>query len=164
MSVEELREVNRQLNAENQDLIEQNRRLLEHYKIEIEQYEKIIAEKRQQITSLKQVARYYMGVVYNELGAEYYKTADQDGHDAQLVGYTPKRWPPPPPLPPPPSSLTQQAAQMNPDEKIVIMNSYLVTAVKRPGLQHTPWQGGFVACAGARSSHASAKSQMTLIE
>ena len=43
-----------------------------------------------------------------------------------------------PPPPPPPSSLTQQAAQMNPDEKIVIMNSYLVTAVKRPGLQHTP--------------------------
>ena len=109
------REVNRQLNAENQHLIEQNRRLHEHYKIEIEQYEKIIAEKRQQITSLKQVARYYMGVVYNELGAEYYKTRDQDGHDAQFVGYTPHRPPPPPPLPPPPSSLTQ--------------NSYLVTAV-----------------------------------
>ena len=103
---------NIRLRANVETAVRDSRRQRQHYQTELEQYQKEVAKQREQITYLKRVAQIYMGVVYNRDGAEHYKDLDPDGHHAQLMGYTPHRWPPPPPLPP--SSLNQQAAQTNP--------------------------------------------------
>ena len=114
---------NIRLRANVETAVRDSNRQREHYEEEIEKYEIKVAKRREQITGLKNrhseqitylknIAQMYMGVVYNRDGAEHYKDLDPDGHHAQLIGYTPHRWPPPPPLPP--SSLNQQAAQTNP--------------------------------------------------
>ena len=84
--IEELIELNRRLNAENNDLTEQNKQLHASNTRIIQRYEKEIAH-------LKQVGQHLLDKL-DEAHPEYKNFGS-------------------PPLPPPPS-LTQQAAQTNP--------------------------------------------------
>ena len=110
--IQDLKEKNRELGGTVDRAVRLNLTQRERYEKQLEQCQKEVAKQREQITDMKQIARQYMDYVYNVLGPEHYKYLDRRGQHAELMEYTPERWPPPPPMPP--SSLTQQAAQTNP--------------------------------------------------